>query len=422
MSGQTLPGIGGHKSDAAAASPSPGGAVELPSINTSNATPVPDEMPPTPRRRDVETMPSFEIMDHLRRRNCVPTGFYEDDKLKLQALFDDDYEQQKATRQAYLAAVNANRKDNYTREFAERKKRRDEMEVNTALKNTPQVPRWLELVKSGECNAFACWNGIRKPLVRYVATQLPVQSRLVGLELCRCHINDEICDLLADMLRSNRSLRQLNIGENAIGSNGLRALARSLEVNDVLKFLGLQGNPLLRRDGGETSHEGVSALADMVAVNSSLIRLNVLNTGLGARACKLLGEALTQNEQMLIVEMDMQPESPQQAQTVLHVLQRNQHMEKVELERQKQARLEEKKQELEEQQALEEAAEQQRQLDWIEDQRRQRIQDRKRLKEEEREAARIAEERRKEIARAKMQLALAATKGKKKKGKKKKKK
>jgi hypothetical protein len=110
------------------------------------------EPPATPRRRDVDAMPSFEIMEQLRRRNLVPSGFYADDKRTLQAIFDEAYEQQRVARQAYMATINASRKDNYTRQFVERKKRRDEMEVTTAVKKCPEVPVWLELVKAGTCN------------------------------------------------------------------------------------------------------------------------------------------------------------------------------------------------------------------------------------------------------------------------------
>lgn len=380
----------------------------------------PEEMPPTPRRRDVQSMPSFEIMEQLRRRNCVPTGFYEDDKKMLQALFDEDYEQQKATRQAYMAKVNANRKENYSRDFAERKQRRDNMEISTALKHNPQVPVWLEQVKKGQCHPFASWNGVKKPLVRHIASNLPVQSQLVGLEFSRCKINDEVCDLIAAMLMTNRSLRQLNLGENLIGAAGLQVLAKALRVNDVLKFIGLQGNLLRRNDATEPTDEGVEVFADMLKVNNTLVRVNILNTGLVQSSFALLGDALRQNASVLIVDMDTTPVSLSDAKVIKEALLRNQKAERHEEEKRQQQRLIDKRAQqgqLMEEQKQKEAQEE---LNWVERERKQRVQDRKKLLEEKRAQERLEEERRKEIAAAKLQLALASAGAKKKKGKKKK--
>ena len=291
---------------------------------------VPEEMPSTPRRRNVEQMPSFEIMEHLRKRNCVPTGFYEDDKNTLQLLFDEDYEKQRAIRQAYMAHVNANRKSNYAKEFAERKRQRDVLEISTALKNTPRVPVWLDLVKSGRSSAYVSWNGVKRPLVRHIATQLPVASTLVGLEFCRCKINDEICEYVASMLMSNRSLRQLNLSENNIGAVGLAALAKALGVNDVLKFIGLRCNPLRNTsDTAEPTDFGIQAVAEMLKVNNTLVRLDLLNTGLGTESFSLLGDALRENSSLLILDADATAASLSDARKIKLALATNQHKQKV---------------------------------------------------------------------------------------------
>ena len=402
----------------------PGGReLDLPALNLAEvdgagggaATNVPTEMPPTPRRRDVESMPSFEIMEHLRKRNCVPTGFYEDDKHKLQLIFDEDYEKQKATRQTYLAHVNANRKANYTREFAERKQQRDVMEISTALKNNPRVPAWLEMVKVGQSALYASWNGIKRPLVRHIAAQLPVQSNLIGLEFCRCGINDEICSFIATMLLSNRSLRQLNLAENLIGAAGLTALAKALEVNDVLRFIGLQGNPLRNvPDTEQPSDAGVKVVADMLKVNNSLVRLDLLNTGLGASSFALLGEALRRNQSVVVLDADATLASLADARAIKLALASNQHRQKLELAKKKKARLVVKKVEIQEEEQVEQKHEEKRVLEWIETARRDRIQDRKRLLQEQRDRQLAEEERQREAARMAMEAALAAASKKKK--------
>eukprot|EP00750_Incisomonas_marina_P033182 INCI9605.2.p1 GENE.INCI9605.2~~INCI9605.2.p1 ORF type:complete len:440 (+),score=81.84 INCI9605.2:127-1446(+) len=406
--------------------------VDLPALNiaAANAGPagggnnVPEEMPPTPRRRNVDQMPSFEIMEHLRKRGCVPTGFYEDDKRQLQLLFDEDYEKQKLTRQAYMAHVNANRKANFTREFAERKRARDVMETSTALKNNPRVPVWLDLVKSGRSSPFMCWNSIKRPLVRHISVQLPVTSKLIGLEFCRCNINDEICEFVANMLQSNRSLRQLDLSENSIGAAGLFKLAKALEVNDVLRFIGLQGNPIrMSPDSSEPTESGVRALGDMLRVNNTLVRLDLLNTGLGAESFSCLAEALRSNSSVLILDADTSVSSLTDARNIKLALATNQHKEKLELAKKSKMRLKEKRVEVREKKLVAEKVEEERMSAWIENARRTRIQDRKRLLQEEREKQlRLAAERR-EAARLAMEAAMnAASTKKKKKGKKKKKK
>lgn len=412
--------------------------VDLPALNiaaaNANAGPaaaggggnnVPEEMPPTPRRRNVEQMPSFEIMEHLRKRGCVPTGFYEDDKHQLQLIFDEDYEKQKLTRQAYMAHVNANRKANFTREFAERKRARDVMEISTALKNNPRVPVWLDLVKSGRSSPFMCWNSIKRPLVRHISVQLPVTSKLIGLEFCRCNINDEICEFVANMLQSNRSLRQLNLSENSIGAAGLFKLAKALEVNDVLRFIGLQGNPIRMSSdsSSEPTESGVRALGDMLRVNNTLVRLDLLNTGLGAESFSFLAEALRCNSSVLILDADTSVSSLTDARNIKLALATNQHKEKLEMAKKNKVRLKEKKVEVREKKVVAEKVEEERMSAWIENARRTRIQDRKRLLQKERERQLQLEAERREAARLAMEAAMNATSTKKKKkGKKKKKK
>lgn len=422
-----LPDVHSQKGGAHPVSATPGGRdVELPALNTQNLhdSDVPDDMPPTPRRKSADQMPSFEIMEHLRKRNCVPSGFYEDDQRQLQIIFDEDYEKQRVKRQAYLETVNANRKENYTKELARRKQQRDEMEINTAVKNNPRVPVWLELVKAGKCTPFACWNGVKRPLVRHIVTQLPVTSKLVGLEFCRCNINDEVCEYIASMLISNRSIRQLNLAGNNFGAAGLVALSKALQVNDVLKFLGLQGNSLRSAfDSPDPTEEGILALADMLKVNNTLVRLDVLNTGLGKQSFNILGEALRNNSSIVIFDMDTTPVSLNDAKVIKHALQSNQRREQIEMSKKKKTQIKEKRKQMHEQKVVAEQQEEKRMAEWIEHERRRRVQDRKQKRAAARQAEILAEQRRRELAQAQLELAMAAaSKKKKKKGKGKKKK
>ena len=92
---------------------------------------------------------------------------------------------------------------------------------------------------------------------------------------------------IADALRINASLTDLNLESNQLGPEGGVALAEALRVNASLTVLNLYGNQL--------DAAGGSAIADALRVNASLMSLDLLNNSIGAKGGMAFADALRVN-------------------------------------------------------------------------------------------------------------------------------
>ena len=77
-----------------------------------------------------------------------------------------------------------------------------------------------------------------------------------------CKIGDDGAVALAEILKHNATLKQLDIRDNNIGDNGAIALADSLKHNNTVKFIDLSYNKI-----GE---EGIIALVAAIKQNTTL--------------------------------------------------------------------------------------------------------------------------------------------------------
>ena len=103
--------------------------------------------------------------------------------------------------------------------------------------------------------------------------------------------NDQIDDTraaaLADGLKVNAVLTNLNIADNHIGHVGAAALGEGLKVNAVMTNLNLSMNQI-----GPT---GATALGDALKVNAVLTNLNLFRNKIGDVGAAALGEGLKVN-------------------------------------------------------------------------------------------------------------------------------
>ena len=92
---------------------------------------------------------------------------------------------------------------------------------------------------------------------------------------------------LAEMLKENRTLQLLNVGDNSIGNGGVTALAEMLKENRTLLQLKVYSNTI--GDGGAT------ALAERLKENRTLQQLNIGNNSIGVGGATALAEMLKEN-------------------------------------------------------------------------------------------------------------------------------
>ena len=71
------------------------------------------------------------------------------------------------------------------------------------------------------------------------ALRVATNSKLKLLEISYNSINDFACGIIAVTLKSNRSLKQLEIYKNNITIKGVEKLLEAMQINTTLKFLGL---------------------------------------------------------------------------------------------------------------------------------------------------------------------------------------
>lgn len=113
---------------------------------------------------------------------------------------------------------------------------------------------------------------------------------LKNLNISECEINSEGAVCLGRALLTNHVLTTLNLGDNLIGDDGAATLGKALEENGVLRTLhvmrcgitqvgatalaaGLRGNAKLqslRLDGNCIGEEGARALGEVIAKNCTL--------------------------------------------------------------------------------------------------------------------------------------------------------
>ena len=94
-------------------------------------------------------------------------------------------------------------------------------------------------------------------------------ENMASINLAGKNLTDEDCRPVAEIIKSSSVLETLYIGitpytipigESSISAEGAKAIGKALAVNEVLKYLNLDGN--------EIGYEGAKALASALRVNA----------------------------------------------------------------------------------------------------------------------------------------------------------
>ena len=125
-----------------------------------------------------------------------------------------------------------------------------------------------------------------------LAEALKQNTSLTELDLSSNHISDQGAADLAEALKQNMSLTELNLSANDISAQGAAALAEALKQNTSLTQLNLSQRYL---SSNSISAQGAAALAEALKQNSSLTQLDLSNNGISDQGAADLAEALKQN-------------------------------------------------------------------------------------------------------------------------------
>lgn len=151
-------------------------------------------------------------------------------------------------------------------------------------------------------------NGLGPTAAPALARLLREAPWLEGLYLSVNRLGDEGVGLLAEGLAANRTLKALELASNGIGPAGAGALFRGARSNPALQVLNLGYAPSTRVLGSEANRlldEGAGHAAELLSVSSSLARLDLTRTGLTMQGVLLLAEAMTRNERLVDLRLDL---------------------------------------------------------------------------------------------------------------------
>lgn len=127
-----------------------------------------------------------------------------------------------------------------------------------------------------------------------LANSLKYNTTVTELNLSGNNIGDAGAEGLADMLKSNKTLTKLNLPQNAIGEAGASQPAAGLEqCNTTLTELDLTNNNI--------GDSGATCLADALRSNKTLTELNLSHNNIGDKGATSLASVLKQYNNVLEV-------------------------------------------------------------------------------------------------------------------------
>eukprot|EP01028_Stygiella_incarcerata_P012405 TRINITY_DN75_c0_g1_i1.p2 TRINITY_DN75_c0_g1~~TRINITY_DN75_c0_g1_i1.p2 ORF type:complete len:388 (-),score=100.49 TRINITY_DN75_c0_g1_i1:2643-3806(-) len=124
---------------------------------------------------------------------------------------------------------------------------------------------------------------------RCIGEMLAMNMYLITIDLSEnTTIGDEEVILIAEGLETNTSVEILDFTNCRITHEGVKQIAFALEKNASLKILLLWGNEKI-------GDEGISFVAEALKTNSSLVELDSGSCGIGVSGAKRIGEMLKKN-------------------------------------------------------------------------------------------------------------------------------
>jgi hypothetical protein len=129
-----------------------------------------------------------------------------------------------------------------------------------------------------------------------LADALKANTSVANINLSRNKIGVKGASALADALKVNSSVTEINLSSNRFGVKGAAALADALTVTTSVTEIDLRYNTI--------GDEGASALADALEVNMSLTKIDLSYNGIGNEGAVVLIDALQVNTSLTCIDLD----------------------------------------------------------------------------------------------------------------------
>eukprot|EP01135_Chromosphaera_perkinsii_P005277 Nk52_evm3s331 gene=Nk52_evmTU3s331 len=122
-------------------------------------------------------------------------------------------------------------------------------------------------------------------------------SFFTEINLGDCLLGDDGVCLVASALKTNTAVRVLNLRGNNIRSDGAVALGKLLKFNTTLRSLVLEWNCL------GVYELGISSIAEGLAMNTALLKLDLRNNQINAAGARALSVGLKQNQTLHTLDL-----------------------------------------------------------------------------------------------------------------------
>lgn len=157
----------------------------------------------------------------------------------------------------------------------------------------PEGAKYLSQSKGNVSDLNFSDNEIKAEGVKSLADYLAFSKTLVSLNLNRNNNYESSFSLhIAEFLAISTSLEKIDIGNNFIGYDGIKAIFLALRTNTLSKLseMSLESN--------EIDNRATSLISDFLQIDSSLISLNLTNNYLGPEGAQALSLALKLNKSL----------------------------------------------------------------------------------------------------------------------------
>ena len=241
-----------------------------------------------------------DVTAELERRGITPKGFYSDDSRQLQRCYDDEHETYVAeTRKKLREEKIAEAQREHEHHKAELIRTEILEEKNELLSRKPRLAEWFRLITNKSC-PDECRIDINNITARSLSKVLWSESRIKVLDLSNMGLNDRAGSYIARALANNATLMKLELEGNHFGQQTCKELAKSLTLNNTLRFLSVGSNPLTKGDDDKV--DCIELLAKAIQT-AGLTSLSLWRCGIGIEGGKAICTAVAKSTSLISVEV-----------------------------------------------------------------------------------------------------------------------
>jgi len=193
-----------------------------------------------------------------------------------------------------------------------------EIEIEAPHVLSYNVRRALEAIKENSQMISLSWSALCDEDMKMIAEELKTNKTVHSLNLSQNRLSNEGAIAIAELLEVNKTINKMSLSSNDISSDGAARLARALTINQTLIYLKIGKNPLCDSgieticealktnktlqaiwiDGTQISIIGVKLIAEMLRVSTTLQGLDMGYNNITDDGAQFIAEALKVNKSL----------------------------------------------------------------------------------------------------------------------------